>query len=141
MNDLTGKKYRLPTEAEWEFAASGGNLSQKYKYSGSNNLKDVAWFYDNSGECTHIVGAKSPNELGIYGMSGNVNEWCSDKFGAYLNSSQKDPKGTSSGNQRVIRGGAYNSSEGRVRILYRSSFKTGNFDSPALGFRLVYNSN
>ena len=95
LNDLTGENFRLPTEAEWEFAARGGNRSRGYKYSGSDNLGDVAWYTDNSGDKTHAVKSKSPNELGIYDMSGNVWERCSDIFGDYHDSPQTNPKGHS----------------------------------------------
>ena len=80
LNAATGKQYRMVTEAEWEYAARGGNKSQGYKYSGSNNLNDVAWYSDNSGGTTHPVGTKRPNELGIYDMSGNIQEMCQDFF-------------------------------------------------------------
>ena len=107
LNSLTGKNFRLPTEAEWEYAARGGNLSRGYKYSGSNILSDVAWYSDNCGSKTHPVGSKSPNELGLYDMSGNVREWCSDRYGAYSSSSQTNPTGPSGGAYRVHRGGAW----------------------------------
>jgi len=80
LNERTGKKYRLPTEAEWQYAAHGGNQSKGYIYSGSNNINDVAWYKGNSDDRIHTVGTKMPNELGIYDMSGNVMEWCSDKL-------------------------------------------------------------
>ena len=109
LNSITGKNFRLPTEAEWEFASRGGIKSQGYKYSGSNNLNSVAWYYDNSGNTTHDVGLKSPNELGIYDMSGNVCEWCSDWYGNYSSSSQTNPTGSYSGwSFRVFRGGGWN---------------------------------
>jgi formylglycine-generating enzyme required for sulfatase activity/predicted Ser/Thr protein kinase len=107
LNAATGKNYRLPTEAEWEYASRGGNRSNGYIYSGSNNIDNVAWYMDNSGSSTHPVGQKSPNELGIYDMSGNVWEWCSDWYGSYSTSAQTNPKGPSSGSYRVYRGGSW----------------------------------
>ena len=107
LNSLTGRKFRLPTEAEWEYAARGGNRSRGYKYSGSNKLSDVAWFDDNSGSEMHPVGSKSTNELGLYDMSGNVYEWCSDWYGTYSLSSQTNPIGPSDGFGRVYRGGGW----------------------------------
>lgn len=107
LNALTGKKFRLPTETEWEFAARGGNNSRGYKYAGSNNIGDVAWYTDNSGSKTHVVGTKSPNELGLYDMSGNVWEWCQDWYGCYSSASQTNPIGASSGSGRVLRGGSW----------------------------------
>ena len=102
-----GKKFRLPTEAEWEYAARGGNQSKGYQYSGSNTLDNVAWYYDNSRSKTHPVKQKQPNELGIYDMSGNVYEWCSDWYGGYSSSSETNPTGPSSGSYRVLRGGSW----------------------------------
>lgn len=105
LNSLTGETFSLPTEAQWEYAARGGNKSCGYKYSGSNNIGDVAWYYDNCGHEPHTVGTKHPNELGLYDMIGNVSEWCSDWFDSYSASSQNDPTGAPFGTSRVCRGG------------------------------------
>ena len=136
LNRITGKTFRLPTEAEWEYAARGGNKSRGYQYSGSNNLLDVAWFMDNSGSKTHAVGTKQANELGIYDMSGNVWEWCQDWYGEYNSFSQVNPTGANSGSYRVLRGGCWNG----IAWYCRSSFRDG--DAPGsrlinLGLRLV----
>ena len=136
LNNLTGKNFRLPTEAEWEYAARGGNRSRGYKYSGSNVLSDVAWYDDNSGSKTHPVGSKSPNELGLYDMSGNVWEWCSDWYGTYSSSSQTNPTGVSSGSDRVNRGGSW----GRDTRDCRSSFRNNcspDYRYNGLGLRLA----
>ncbi len=122
LSKSTGKKYRLPTEAEWEYAARGGNRTNGYKYSGSINIEEVAWYWDNSGKKTHPVGTeKKPNELGIYDMSGNVWEWCSDRYGAYSSAAQINPTGASSETRRVLRGGSwfnnYNSCRVSIRVL------------------------
>ena len=136
LNSYTGRNFRLPTEAEWEFAARGGNYSRHYKYSGSNNLDDVAWHGDNSDNRTHPVGTKQPNELGLYDMSGNVWEWCSDWWGSYSSYSQSNPTGPNSGSGRVWRGGSW----GTFATHCRSSFHSCNapgFSSCHLGLRLV----
>lgn len=107
LNSLTGATFRLPTEAEWEFAARGGNKSQGYTYSGSNTIDNVAWYSGNSSSKTHVVKTKSPNELGIYDMSGNVRECCQDWYGSYSSAAVTDPTGASSGSYRVTRGGGW----------------------------------
>ena len=136
LNAMTGKNYRLPTEAEWEFAARGGNSSRGYKYSGSNNIDDVAWYDGNSGDRTHAVGTKSLNELGIYDMSGNVCEWCQDRYGDYSSSPQRNPKEFNSGSFRVFRGGSWNYDAWNCRVSIRNRFTPGYRDS-YLGFRLA----
>lgn len=136
LNQLTGKTFRLPTEAEWEYAARGGKKSKGYKYSGSNNIGDVAWYDGNSSDRTYNVKTKLANELGIYDMSGNVYEWCQDWYGDYSSSSQTNPAGPSSGSYRVLRGGGWYSNAARCRVSFRY------YDSPGgrsrnLGLRVV----
>ena len=136
LNRLTGKNFRLPTEAEWEYAARGGKKSKGYKYSGSNTIGNVAWYGDNSGSTTHNVKTKTPNELGIYDMSGNVWEWCEDWYGNYSSGSQTNPKGSSSGSIRVLRGGGWSGYATSCRVSDRSGSSPGGRDSN-LGFRVV----
>lgn len=139
LNAQTGGNYRLPTEAEWEYAARGGNKSKGYKYSGGNMILDIAWYSDNSGNTTHVVGTKHPNELGIYDMSGNVWEWCHDWYGSYSSYSQTDPTGASSGSYRVFRGGSWFSNARGVRVSARSISPPVNRGS-FIGFRLARSS-
>ena len=137
LNKKSGKNYRLPTEAEWEFAACGGIASKGYEYSGSNNADEVAWYKSTSNEKTHPVGQKKPNELGLYDMSGNVQEWCSDYFSNnyYLESPQNNPKGPAKTNAHVLRGGSWDCSRSDVRNSSRGG--TFPFDKGSYyGFRI-----
>ena len=136
LNELTDKNYRLPTEAEWEYAARGGNQSKGYKYSGSNYIDAVAWYRENSKNRTHPVGGKTPNELGIYDMSGNVWEWCYDWYGAYIEDTQINPQGPAEGSQHVLRGGDWTNGLWNCRVSFRYDIPPGD---PIIfsGFRLV----
>ena len=136
LNEITQMNFRLPTEAEWEFACRGGKNSKKYKYSGSNYIDNVAWYNGNSGDNTHSVATKLPNELGIYDMSGNVWEWCADWYGDYSSGAQTNPKGPYEGLGRVFRGGSWFDIVG----CCRSSFRFGNYPANRgydLGLRLA----
>jgi sulfatase modifying factor 1 len=134
----TGKKYRLPTEAEWEYAARGGIRSKGFKYAGGNNLNDVAWYGENGNNQTHVVGSKKPNELGLYDMTGNVWEWCSDFFKAdyYYNSPKWNPSGAEISSFRVRRGAAWGVDGKYCRVAYRFNSKQGDRINN-LGFRLA----
>jgi len=136
LNRLTGMTFRLPTEAEWEYAARGGQQSEGYRYAGSNSLHEVAWYKFNSSLSIHPVATLNPNELGIYDMSGNVSEWCKDWYGSYNSASITDPTGAYSGSNRVIRGGNWYSSADFCRVSSRSFFQPGNRNY-FFGLRLV----
>ncbi|MBR4783349.1 MAG: SUMF1/EgtB/PvdO family nonheme iron enzyme, partial [Bacteroidaceae bacterium] len=133
-----GMIFRLPTEAEWEFAARGGIKSMHYLYSGSNDIDEVAWYGDNSDGETHsaLVPLKKANELGLYDMCGNVWEWCRDRYGSYSSEAQTNPTGATSGLDRVCRGGSWGFKSIYCRTAYRYGYTpTGSDDD--LGFRLV----
>ena len=137
LNALTDKNFRLPTEAEWEFAARGGNNSRGYKYSGSNTLSNVAWYDDNSSNKTHPVATKAPNELGIYDMSGNVWEWCNDGYGDYTSASQTNPTVPNSGSSCVYRGGSWFYYASACRVSDRGYTDETTLRGAAFGLRLV----
>ena len=136
LNQKTGKTFRLPTEAEWEYAARGGNKTKGYTYSGDDDIDKIAWFANNSDDKTHPVKTKQPNELGIYDMSGNVWEWCSDWYGSYSSNAQMNPQGPSSGSLRVIRGGSWIISAERCRISFRG-YVDDSSSNKVFGFRLA----
>ena len=138
LNRLTGKEFRLPTEAEWEYAARGGKYRKDYvyKYSGSNDADEVAWCARNSGVGTHSVKTKKANKLGLYDMSGNVYEWCNDWYGSYQSNSQINPTGPSKGRGRVLRGGSWRHFDWCVRVSYRN-YTTPSSRGDNFGLRLA----
>ncbi|OPZ96044.1 MAG: Serine/threonine-protein kinase pkn1 [Bacteroidetes bacterium ADurb.Bin408] len=145
LNEASAVKFRLPSEAQWEYAARGGAkyYNTNNKFSGSNNLDEVAWYNkdkkgkeDKTGR-THPVGQKKPNELGLYDMSGNVWEWCNDWYDSYSNAKQAYPEGPSKGSYRVFRGGSWNNTDNSCRVFFRH-YMTPDSKYYNLGFRLVY---
>ena len=135
LNELTGENYRLPTEAEWEYAARGGKYSESYRYSGSDNVDEVAWYSADNLTQPSQVGQKEPNELGLYDMSGNAFEWVFDWFGAYSAESQTNPKGSATGEHHVLRGGSWKHSSNGCRVSFRSRIETTHLNK--CGFRIV----
>jgi len=138
LNQLTGKNFRLPTEAEWEYAARGGNNSKGYKFAGGNDINAVAWYWDegNAISSTQPVATKAPNELQLYDMSGNVWEWCQDWFGDYTSAPQTNPTGATEGEEHVCRGGAWDHSAYMCRIPVRNPCPA-DFSDINLGLRLA----
>ena len=136
LSQLTGRTFRLPTEAEWEFAARGGNKSKGYKYAGNDTISYVAWYSENSSNKTHPVGKKAPNELGLYDMSGNVWEWCLDWYDNYVSDKQTNPAGPASGSNRVYRGGSWDFTDRYCRVSTRSDIVPSD-TYRNLGLRLV----
>ena len=136
LNEMTGKQFRLPTEAEWEFAARGGNLSEGYKFAGSNDYNEVAWCGGNA-YWAQPVATKAPNELGLYDMSGNVYEWCNDFYGPYTSEAQTNPTGPDSGQEFVCRGGSYNYSANASRVASRNHMEGLYMHMGGLGLRLA----
>ena len=134
INDANG--YRLPTEAEWEYAARGGILSKNYRYAGSDRPDQVSWYYENSDTRSHEVGRKDPNELDLYDMSGNVMEWCWDWQGAYTANAKDNPVGPSSGLDKVIRGGGWSYSVNYCIVTYRH-YNFPYYRGVNLGFRVA----
>ncbi len=132
--------YRLPTEAEWEFAARGGKSSKNFEFSGSDYIERVAWYGENSGYSAHDVRTSEPNELGLYDMSGNVGEWVWDAFGDYGEETVYNPKGALSGSYRVVRGGNYNAAEYECSNLYRDSYSQNDRSNQNIGFRVARNA-
>lgn len=136
LNAMTDMQFRMPTEAEWEFAARGGNITRGYQFAGSNILNSVGWHSGNSGSRTKEVGQKSPNELGLYDMTGNLWEWCSDWYGSYSGNPQTDPTGPENGTSHVLRGGGWNGGAKNCRISNRDG-RLPDYSSDRLGLRLA----
>lgn len=138
LNQMTGQNFRLPTEAEWEFAARGGNKSKGYKYSGSNDVDLVAWCGGNASSKTHPVATKIPNELGLYDMSGNVYEWCNDRYGSYYaTDGQINPQGPDTGDYRVSRGGCFLHNASQCRVSWRKKRQQTGYIDYYQGLRLA----
>lgn len=140
LNEYSGMQFRMPTEAEWEYAACGGQSSNNYTYSGDNNVNAVAWYRDNAYGKMHLPASLKPNELGLYDMSGNVWEWCSDWYGNYSSVNVTNPTGPSTGTKRVVRGGSFTYEAVYSRCKTRNCLSENN-QSLAVGLRLALTSN
>ena len=136
LSEMTGLRFRLPTEAEWEYAARGGQRSKGYTYAGSHEIDKVGWYAGHSGNKLHAVGVKLPNELGIFDMTGNAWEWCQDWYGAYSAGAQSNPQGPDSGSSRVLRSGSYTTTSERCAAKYRQS-RQADYPDVHIGLRIV----
>jgi len=136
LSEKEGATYRLPTEAEWEYAARGGNKHTGHKYAGSNTIDEVAWYSGNAETRIQPIGTKLPNELGLYDMSGNISEWCSDGYNKYTEEAKVNPEGDTSGKLRIIRGGTCFTYAKLARVTYRTNTVLS-FSLASNGFRLV----
>ena len=136
LNNITGLPFRLPTEAEWEFAARGGNISRGYRFAGGNKIEDVSWGLSNAGFRKHNVGERKPNELGLYDMTGNVSEWCSDWYGMYYLGTEPNPQGAKEGELKVVRGGSFDNCKDNS-YLSRREYYNPNEAMNYCGFRLA----
>lgn len=137
LSKVTGKSYRLPTEAEWEYAARGGKLTKGTIFAGSSNIDSVAWYVGNSDKATHPVAQKKPNELGLYDMTGNVWEWCLDLYADYTSSPANNPRGAATGDGIVFRGGSWYELDKYSRIPFRGQSDGRDYTFRDLGFRVV----
>lgn len=137
LDSLTGMPFRLPTEAEWEFAARGGNKARGLRFAGSDIADNVAWHTGNAGFKKHRVGQKSANELGLYDMTGNVSEWCADWFGQYYLGTEPDPKGPETGEKKIVRGGSYDNCADNIHLSCRQYYLPDETNN-CIGFRIAF---
>lgn len=136
LDSITGMPFRLPTEAEWEYAARGGEKSKRFRFAGSDEPDSVGWLYSIAGQWTHPVARKQPNELGLYDMTGNVSEWCQDLYGPYQLSTRPDPCGADTGSYRIVRGGSYDEAKANCHLSVRRWYKPET-TAGYLGFRVA----
>lgn len=136
LDSITGMPFRLPTEAEWEYAARGGEKSKSYRFAGGNIADSVGWLYPTAGQWTHPVAQKQPNELGLYDMTGNVAEWCQDIYGPYQMAAVPDPCGADTGSYRIVRGGSYDEVKANCHLSVRRWY-TPETTAGYIGFRIA----
>lgn len=136
LDSITRLPFRLPSEAEWEFAARGGNQSRSFRFAGSNSIEDVAWTLSNAGYYPHSVKQKSPNELGLFDMTGNVSEWCSDYYAPYYMGTEPNPKGPKTGEWRIARGAGFDNCKDNSHLSFRQ-YLDSTTSSASLGLRLA----